>query len=169
MLILETLQVASGLLPVDFATSNAGARTGDFVSLRHYRRLAILLFKDGGTAGEDVTLTIEQAKDAAGTAIKPLLFDTIYRKQGSDLATVNSWTRTRQTAANTYTNTTSAEDELIWVVEIPAESLDSSNGYTHVRGSVNDVGTGAQLGCVLYLLSEPRYAADPEQMMSGIA
>ncbi len=36
--------------------------------------------------------------------------------------------------------------------------LDVDGGFKYVRLTLNDVGTNAQLGCVLYLLSEPRFA-----------
>lgn len=169
MRILESLNIAAGFLPVDLTTGTASLRTGDWVSLALYERLAVILFKDGGTNGEDVTLTLEQATDAAGTGAKALPFAVVFRKQAADLFGVAAFTRTAQSPASTYTNDTSAEQELIWAVEVGAEDLDRANGFGYVRAAVNDVGTGAQLGALLYLLGGPRYPAAPEALAGAIA
>lgn len=152
--ILEQMNVAAGSVPVDMA---AAAMNGDWVSLKGYDRLLVVLFKAAGTAGDDPTLTIEQAKDVAGTDGKALSFTEIWKKQGA-LASIASWTTVTQSAANTYTDAASAETQAIWAVEIKAADLDVSGGFDCLRATVADVGTGAQLGCLLYLMFDPRYA-----------
>lgn len=166
MRFLEQAQLAAGFLPVDMS---AGANNGDWVSLEKFNHVAIVFYKAGGTAGDDPTLTIQQARDAVGSGAKNLPFTRIYRKQGSDLQTVGQWTVTEQTANHQYTNDTSAEQQLFWVVEFDASELDVNNGFKFVRATVADVGANAQLGCLLYVLTEPRYADAVDKMPSVLS
>ncbi len=46
---------------------------------------------------------------------------------------------------------------------------DRANGFCFVNATVADIGANAQLGVLLYLLSEPRYPAAPENMLTAIA
>jgi len=158
MRFLESNQLAAGFLPVDLQTATAGLRTGDWVSLKQYNHVVIVLYKDQGTAGDDVTLTVQQATSSAGGSAKSLNFTTLHSKLATDLLTVEQWTKSTQAAASTYTTDDSGDNELLWVVEFDADELDVNGGFLFVRASVNDVGSNAQLGCLFYILTEPRFA-----------
>lgn len=165
--LLSRLQIAEGFPTVDLST---GANTGDWVSLENYARCLVLFRSGVGTAGDDPTLTIEQASDSAGTGAKSLTFTVIYRKQAAtDLSGTGQWTKTTQAAANTYTNATAAEQSVIWAVDVEASDLDVSNGFKFLRATVADVGANAQPGDLLYLLYEPRYPDAPQNMVSALA
>ena len=152
----EEAQLAAGFVPVNMAT---GANDGDWVSMKHYRHLAIILFKGAGVAGEDPTITLEQATAVAGTSAKALAAITaVYIKQGADLFAIGTFTKVTQVAAATYTNLTLAEEQAIIVIELNAEDLDVEGGFDCVRARVADVGNSSQIGGLLYLLSGPRYA-----------
>lgn len=161
----QNSQIVSGFVPVDL---QAGANTGDWVSVENFNNLAIVFFKAAGTAGDDPTLTVTQATDNAGTSSKALNFTRVYTKQGT-LSSVANFTLTTQSAANTYTDATSAEVQAIWVVEFAADDLDVSSGFTHIQASVGDVGSNAQVGACLYLATEPRYAAAVANATSAIS
>jgi hypothetical protein len=161
----QNSQIVSGFIPVDMQT---GANTGDWVSVENFNHLSIVLFKGAGTAGDDPTLTVLQATDNAGTSSKALNFTRIYTKQGT-LTGIANFTLTTQSAANTYTDATSAEVTAIWVVEFDADDLDVSSGFDHIQASVADVGSNAQLGCCLYLATEPRFAASVANATSAIS
>jgi hypothetical protein len=164
-LLLEQLQIVHGFVPIALTT----ARTGDVVSLKGYRRCGVLFYKGIGTAGDDPTLTIEQGTDVAFGTNKALTFTDIYKKQDpTSLADVGQWTKVTQTAANTYTDATSAEQAAMWWVEFKAEDLDIKNDYDCIRASVSDVGTNAQLGCVLYFLGDAVNPTAPASMLSAI-
>lgn len=143
----------TGFVPIDM---QAGANTGDWVSLKGYERCSIILFKAAGTAGDDPTITVQQASDVSGTGAKALNFTRLHIKQGT-LTSVGTYTETTQTAANTYTNDTLAESQAIIVIDIKGEDLDVDNGFDCVRLTVADVGSNAQLGCALYALWGARY------------
>jgi hypothetical protein len=152
--IIEEMNLVSGFLPVDMS---AGANAGDWVSLKGYGSVAVVFFKNAGTAADDPTVTIEQAQAVAGTNNKALNFTTIHTKQDTVLTAVTVWTKVTQAAANTYTDATSAEDAAIWVVEFDAADLDVAGGFDCIQASVGDVGNNAQVGCILYILSKTRY------------
>lgn len=167
MMLLEQLQIAEGFPPVDLQT---GANNGDYVNMANYNRLLILFASGLGTAGDDPTLTVQQATSAAGGSAKALNFTTLYKKQAAtSLASTGQWTKVTQAAANTYTNDTSAEQAVLWAVEFKAEELDVNNGFCFVRATVADVGSNAQPGYLLYILGEPRDPAAPESMLSALA
>jgi hypothetical protein len=153
---LEKNQVAAGFVPLALTT----ARTGDYVSMKNYGRCAIVFFKAAGTAGDDPTITLTQAKDVGGTdGTTALNFTRIDVKQGADLAAVGAFTTVTQAAANTYTDLTSAEAQAIWVIDVKAEDLDVANGFDCIKAAISDVGTNAQLGTLMYFLHEPRFAS----------
>lgn len=163
----DLFDIVSGFVPVDM---ESGANTGDYVSLKNWDGICFVLFKAAGTANDDPTLTITQAQDVAGTGVKNLTAITdIYTKQGT-LTAVGSWTHTTQAAAATLAGDgTSAESQGIYFTYIPTEALDTDNGFDCVKGAVADTGSaGAQLGCLLYILVGPRYAAAPENLPSAI-
>lgn len=151
--ILESAMVVGAITPVNLAT---GANNGDWVSLQNYRTLVVLLYKGAGTAGEDPVITLKQATDATGSGSKALAFERIYKKVGVQTA-LAAFTRVDQPAANTYVDDVSAEAEGLFAIEIRAEQLDVDAGFTHVQLLVPKVGAGAQLGCGIYLLFDPRH------------
>lgn len=167
MLILDLIDIVEGIIPRDMADS---ASTGDYVSLANHNHCAVVFASGLGTAADDPTITLQQATDASGGSVKDLNFTVIYRKQAStDLSAVGSWTRTTQTAANTYTNGTSGEEVFIWVVEFDAADLDADGGFEFLRATVNDLTTANAEGYICYLLSEPRYPRAPASKISPIA
>ena len=70
---------------------------------------------------------------------------------------MGAWTKVTQTAAATYTDATSAEEAAVWWIEFNAEDLDVDNRFDCIRMRVADIGSNAQLGCGLYLLSDPAF------------
>jgi hypothetical protein len=149
----EFAQIIAGFVPVDMSSA---ANNGDWVSLKNYDHCSIVLFKAIGTAGDDPTITVKQAQDVSGTGAKALTFTTLYSKQGTQTS-IGTWTLVTQSAANTYSNDTSAENQAIWVIDIRCDELDTDNGFDCIQASVADVGTNAQLGCMLYFLYGARY------------
>jgi hypothetical protein len=150
--ILEKMDIVPAVIPLALTT----ARVGDVVSMKNYGRCAVVIFKDAGTNGDDLTITVEQCKSVAASNNKALNFTRIDKKQGT-LTAVGTWTTVTQAAGETYTNADLGGEQALIVIDIKAEDLDVDNGYDCIRVSLSDVGTNAQLGCALYLLHEPRY------------
>ena len=157
MRLIDHTQIVSGFPPVDL---QAASNPGDVVSLKNYGHLTVIFFKAIGTAGDDPVLTFEQGTNVAfGTNKALATIDEYWSKQGALLTAVGTFTRVSQTAGSTVTlDATSAEEQGLYVFEINASDLDVANSYDCVRVTVADVGGNAQLGCMLYVLSGPRYA-----------
>ena len=167
MLALETMMIVPAIRPVDLQD---GANNGDFVSLKNYAHCAVVFHSAVGTGGDDPTINLNQATDVSGTSSKSLsVIDTIYVKQAAtSLASTGQSSKVTQSAAATYTEATSAEQEALWVVEFDADELDVDNGFDCVQLTVADIGSNAQLGAAYYILTQPRFPAAPENMLSAI-
>jgi len=163
MRLIDETQVVSGFVPVN---TQSGSNPGDVVCLKNYVHLSVIFFKGAGTANDDPVLTFEQGTDVAfGTNAVLATIDEYWKKEGT-LTAIGEFTRVTQSASQTVTlGTTSAESQGLYIFEIDATDL--TDGYNCVRVTVADTGSaGAQLGCLLYVLSGPRHAA--ETMPSAI-
>ena len=154
MKLVENAQMVAGFVPLDLQVQ----RDGDWVRLRDFNHLTVIFYKGIGTAGDNPVVTLQQATDNAGGGAKALNFTEIWRKQAADVQTVGQFTKTTQVAANTFTDGASANQQALWVLEIDADMLDVDGGFQYVRLTLNDTGVNAQLGCVLYILTQPRFA-----------
>lgn len=153
--LVERAQICVGIKPVDLA---GGANNGDWVSMKGFGHLSIILVAEAGVAGEDLALTLQQATAVAGTGAKGLNFTEIHKKQGADLFAVGTFTKETQAAGSTHTDAASGEVENLYVLEIDAEDLDVSGGFDCVRLNVADTGaTAGKFGACIYVLSDPRY------------
>lgn len=152
-LLAEEVQIAAGFVPVDMA---AGANNGVWVSLKNHRHLAIVFFKAAGAVGEAPTVTVQQASDVAGTGAKALNFTRVDKKDNANVLTVGQFTKTTQASANTHA-LAAGNTQAIVLIEFNAEDLDAEGGFDCVRATVADVGTTAQVGALLYILTGPRY------------
>lgn len=158
----EQAQIVVGFGPVDMS---AAANNGDWVSLKNYHKVTVVLIKAAGTAGDDPTLTLREATAVDGTGAQDLaVIDRVYVKQGT-MASVGQFTVTTQTAAATYTDATSAEVAAVWAFDVMASDL--TEGFDCIQANVADIGTNAQLGSLFYILWPARYGES--QLKSAIA
>ncbi len=154
---------------VDMTT---GANTGDWLSLENYKGCIILLHAGLGTAGDDPVMTLQQATDAAGTGAKTLALpagsNRVWDKQAATshastgtFSVVAATDAKITTTAGDYTgNATSAEQDLIVLIDIHAEDLDVDNDFTFIQASVADVGAASQPGTCLGLFYGARFAEE---------
>lgn len=153
---LEKMQVAAGFVPGDLQS----AKTGDYVSLKLYRRCAVVFIAAAGTAGDDPVISLRQAQDVSDTGGKALNFTRIDVKAGADLYAIGTFTQIANSDSD-YTDATHAEVQKIYVIDIEDTDLDIDNGFDCFRAAIADTGSNAQLGTILYFLHEPRYAKEP--------
>ena len=170
--LLERVQIvpAQAAGPADI---NGAGVTGDYVSLKNYDRVLILIYAGDGSAGGDLTVDIYQATDVSGTDAKVLnALETgrIYTKQNaSSFAAVGQWTKeTQATADEEYTDATSGEQVNLWALEVMASDLDVDNGFDCFRADLADPGAAKVVG-MLYVLYGASYPSAPEDMLSAIA
>jgi hypothetical protein len=163
---LEQMQIASGFVPVNLATA---ANNSDWVNLKSYTRLLILFFKGAAASGtEDPTVTVLQATDVAGTGSKALNISRSWTKTDADLTTIGQFTAGAP-STNTLTVASSAQKSALWLIEVLAADLDKNSGFSCVQANVADVGSVSQLGCLLYVLGEPRQSDTPALNPSALA
>jgi hypothetical protein len=165
--ILEKGTFVSGIVPVALNT-NPGS-VSDYISMKGYARCTIIFFKNAGTAGDDPTITVSQAKTVAGGSAKALGFTRVDKKQvaTNQLSTGTFTTSTSSSAASndtfnttngTWTNSDLAEQTALVIIDISVDQMDIDGGFDCLTATVGDVGTNAQIGCLLYFLHEPRYS-----------
>lgn len=162
----RVFDLACGFAPVDTQT---GANTGKRVCLRNYDGVAFVLFKAAGTANDDPVFTLkEHNASSSGTSQNLAVITEHHYKQATTLANTETWTRVAQAAAATLTlNTTSAESQGIYVVEVMAAQL--SDGFSYVSIDVADTGSaGAQIGGVIAILYDPKVARKPANLAATL-
>lgn len=141
-------QIETGAVPKDIT---GAATTGDYVSLRDYGHLTVIL-QQGAWAGGTPAVTLKQATDVAGTGEKALSFAKRWTKVGI------TGTVFAETAVVSDTFNLPNVANTINVLEIDAEDLDVANDFDCVRVDVASPGANADLLSIQYILSEPRYA-----------
>jgi hypothetical protein len=161
--LLENLNLVEGFPVVD----TNGGKTSDWISVQSYKRCVVIFAAGAGTG--DSIVTINQAKDIAGTGSKALNFTTFYTKAATtDLSAVANWTKNTQAAANTATVASWAAKSKLCAIEFHAEELDFANQFYFLNAVLSGA-SAATLGYVLFLLGEARYPVQPESMLTAIA
>lgn len=159
--------ISAGIVPVD---SQTAAMTGKRVSLKNAGGVTIVVFKAAGTANDDPVLDLQQhTADTGGTTADLDIIDHYYIKQEATLDGDETWTRVTQAAASEVTlNATSAETQMIVVIEVDARSL--SDGYDYVSLDIADTGAaGAQLISCLYLLRDLAVQRTPANLVAPLS
>lgn len=130
-------------------TSTAG--DGDYVSLKNFRRLTILISVLNGSTVTGGAITLIQAKEVAGSTTKALSFTKAFRNidcaAGDTLAEFT-------VSGDTFTTDTTNSKQLLYVIEIDASMLDIDGGYECLR--VDSASMANAVGTVVYLLHDAR-------------
>lgn len=150
--------------------------TGDYISLKNYGSLLVLItFNDGTADSGDIDIEIYQSTDVSNSlsdakALNALVTGRIYTKYAaSTLAAVGQWTKVTQAVADEiYDDETSGEQLGMIALEIKASDLDTTNGFDCVRVDLDTI-SSAKLVTGHYMLMDPVYAAAPELMLSALA
>ncbi len=130
-------------------TSTAG--DGDFVSLKNFSRLTIVILVLNGSTVTGGAVTLIQATEVAGSTTQALGFTKAYRN--IDCAAGDTLTEFA-VSNNTFTTDTTNSKQLMYVIEIKAGDLDINNNYDCVRVDVASMANA--VGSVLYILSGAR-------------
>lgn len=134
------------------ATTNGDC---DYVSLKNFDRLTIILAVDNGaTAVTGTAITLKQATDVAGTGEKALGFTKMFANL--DAAASDTLVETAVTS-DTFTTLTTLNKNALYVVEIAASDLDVTNGFDCVR--VDALSMADAVGIVQYILHGARHAS----------
>jgi len=146
--LVDTAKVVTG-----FAPGTPSTTTPDYVSMKDWGHLTVLISVDNGNTVTGSAITLKQDVVVAGSSEKTLAFTKAWR----NIDTGASDALTEFTvSSNTFTTDTTNAKNLLYVIEVDAAELDVTNGFDCVR-----VGTGDAANTVLsvvYILSNPRYA-----------
>ena len=128
--IIGKLNPVHGLGPVTPSTS-----TPDYVSLKGASSVTVVIQGLNGSTVTGSAITLKQATAVAGTNEKALSFDTVW--QNTDCAAADGFAKTA-VASNTFTTTNTNSKAFLYVIEVPAESLDTNNSFDCVRAGTGD-------------------------------
>lgn len=156
--LVDKVKFVEGLAPRTPSSS-----TPDYVSLKNYNHLTILISADNATTVTGSAITVKQATAVAGTGEKALSFAKAWRN--IDTAAADTLAEFAVTS-DTFTTDTTDNKNLMYVIEIDADDLDLDNGFDCVRaGTANATATVLS---VVYLLSGPRYAGSVDDLPAAI-
>lgn len=158
--LLESINIVGAFPPADMNTD----KDGDYVSLKNYDGCLVVVHKAAGTAGDDISIKLDQATDVAGTGTKALTFNHLYAKVGTQtgVGTFTKYTFTATDDLDTVsvggTDLLADDVEALFVVDIRACDLDVTNGFDCFRLTIegDDLGN-ACIGAALYILYGARY------------
>jgi len=145
----EQMKFVMGCPPAALTTT---AGDGDYVSLKGYRRLTIVLLVDNGATVTGGAITLLQASDVGATGAKALALTRMWAN--IDVGATDTLVATAVTS-NTFTTSTVDNKNLMYVIEVLAEDLDIANGFDCVR--VDSASMANAVGSVLYILDGARY------------
>jgi hypothetical protein len=159
--LIESIDIVNAF---DISDLNSDA-TGDWVSLKNYDGCLILIYKSAGTAGDDISILLEQATDVAGTSSKALsAIRAVYYKVGTQTSQ-NTFSKVSGTATDDLDTVSAFGTDLagdnaaaLFVVDIRASDLDVGGGFDCLRWSSegDDVGNAVN-GVSFYILYGARY------------
>jgi hypothetical protein len=126
-----------------------------YVSLKNYRKIAIVISIADGTTVTGSTITLKQATAVAGTSEKALTFT---RMLSSVDYPTSALAETAVTSSTFTTQTTNSKDSL-YVIEVDSSDLDVANGFDCIRvDGTGHAATASRGVVVLYLLYGARYS-----------
>lgn len=146
-LLLEQIKIVQGLAPITPSTT-----VPDYVSLKLYPKVCIVIDIDNGATVTGTAITLKQAQAVVNTGEKALAFTRMW--QNLNTAATDTLVETAVTS-NTFTSATTNDINMQFVIEVDASELDTANGFDCVR-----VGTGNGVNCItsiVYLLWPAKY------------
>jgi hypothetical protein len=140
------------VVPALFSVVPSGS-TPQRVSLKNYERVTAIVIVQNATTVTGSAITLKQAQDVSGTAEKALSFSRALRDIDYGAAdTLSEFT----VSSDTFTTDSTNSKNLIYVMDVKADELDTENGFDCFR-----VGTGnatAATVTVIYVLYGAKYA-----------
>jgi hypothetical protein len=139
----------------------------DWVSLKNYDRVYLLLVKGGSEDVDDLGIEVKQATDTAGTGSKALAVSRCWYKKGT-MTAQGTWTEVNvgSGTADDFISFGSAvptgatrvvadvnTDALHLLIEVKAEDLDSNGGFNAVSATIegDNVNNACLVSCLAIL------------------
>ena len=155
----EQYKIFNCIPPVDLsAAANDGKPMpvsrfgGNEYSIRNFSRVTALVYKGRGTAGDDIEITVKQAKthDADISSADPLICSSIHSASGNaQYFTQEAWVLEAENVSLLSADGL-AELDRIWAIDIPISNIAEGNAVIAVSISQAGSAGNAQLGgCVM--------------------
>jgi len=148
MMLPENMKIVEAIKP----QTTAGARSGDWVSLKGYRKCAIIVQVARGADATALAITVDKAKAVAGTDNSDGITMTHFWSNSDCVA---SDTLIKGTAAATIADDTTQSKDHIHVIDIDA--VDLGEGYDCIQVEVGQ-SAAATLVSAVYVLYGARFA-----------
>lgn len=149
----EQAKIVMGCAPAALTTT---AGDGDYVSMKNFRRLTIIIPVLNATTVTGGAITLLQATAVAGTGAKALAMTRMWAN--TDCAAGDTLTATA-VVSDTFTTDTTNSKQLLYVIEVLAEDLDLANNFDCVR--IDSASMANAVGAAVYILDGARYGASP--------
>lgn len=142
-LLLEQVKIVQGLAPIVPSTT-----VPDYVSLKLYPKLTIIIDIDNGATVTGTAITLKQAQAVANTGEKALAFTRMWANLNT--AATDTLVETA-VSSNTFTSATTNDINMQYVIEVDASELDTANGFDCVRvGTANAVNAVTSINYILW-------------------
>lgn len=158
--LIDVLKPVMGCAP---AALTGAAGDGDYVSMKNYSKLTVLISVLNGSTVTGGAVTLKQASAVAGTGEKALSFSKMY--SNVDCAAADALTETA-VVSDTFTTDTTNSKQLMYAIEVDADDLDQANGFDCVRVDVASMANA--VAAVTYLLWGSRYSKPAGGMPAAI-
>ncbi|OQY26231.1 MAG: hypothetical protein B6244_14125 [Candidatus Cloacimonetes bacterium 4572_55] len=145
--LVDTTKIVTGLAPVTPSTS-----TPDYVSMKDFSHLTIILSVDNGSTVTGSAITVSEATAVAGTNAQTLTLTKMWAN--TDTAATDALTETA-VISNTFTTDTTDAKNLLYVIEVEANEL--SSGFDCLAVTAGDAAN--MVLSATYILSGARYLA----------
>lgn len=151
-----------GCIPTDAV---AGAITGKRVALKNADHLMIVVAATGAST-DTLACTLQQhTAKTSGTSTNLAIVDHFYQKSAATLAGTETWTKTTQAAAATFTLGV-ASQQLLAVVEVNGDSL--SDGYGWVSLNIAQGSNATHFTTILYGLTDLKARRKATNLPAGL-
>ncbi len=165
---MENHRVINSVIPVaDFIATDVET---DEVNMENWNHCTFLVITGANGSADEPKFLVESCSDASASNNTAIAFDYT-STPGPALLSRQDWANyTRKTSAGYQTDTDSAIG-LMHCIEVDAAELSSTAGVQHefVRLLCEESGSTGITGCVITILSEPRFAIDPGNQTSVIS
>jgi hypothetical protein len=160
------VDIGPAFVPVDMSTA---ANTGKRISLRAGQGLTVVLYKAVGTAAQDPVLTFNQhtASSGGSSAVIAGAVDHFWKKSAATLLGSEAWVLTSFAANSVVTLTGEAVNQGIYVFHVDGARLADTFKYASV--DIADVGAAAQLGALLYVVTDLVIARKPSNLRPSLS
>lgn len=146
----EQAAIITGLAPITPSSS-----TPDYVSMKGFSKLTIIILQDNATTVTGSAITVKQATDVANSASDEKAVAFTKRWTNADTGAGAALTETT-VSSNTFTTQAVDNKNSIDIIEIDENDLDVAGGFDCVRAGTGNA-TSAVLS-VLYILWPAKYA-----------